>query len=104
MPDAGGVHVVNNGAAALALVTCALAVGREVVVSRGELVEIGDGFRIPELMESLGARLREVGTTNRVHLEDYERAVTDRTAFVLKVHPSNFRVEGFTSAVPVEPP
>ncbi|ANH40391.1 L-seryl-tRNA(Sec) selenium transferase [Nocardioides dokdonensis FR1436] len=103
VPDAGGVHVVNNGAAALALVTCALAVGREVVVSRGELVEIGDGFRIPELMESLGARLREVGTTNRVHLADYERAVSERTAFVLKVHPSNFRVEGFTSAVPVAP-
>ena len=102
VPDAGGVHVVNNGAAALALVTCALAAGREVVVSRGELVEIGDGFRIPELMESLGARLREVGTTNRVRREDYERAVTDRTAFVLKVHPSNYRVEGFTSAVPVE--
>lgn len=102
VPDAGGVHVVNNGAAALALVTCALAAGREVVVSRGELVEIGDGFRIPELMESLGARLREVGTTNRVHLEDYERAVGERTAFVLKVHPSNFRVEGFTSSVPVE--
>ena len=102
VPDAGGVHVVNNGAAALALVTCALAAGREVVVSRGELVEIGDGFRIPELMESLGARLREVGTTNRVRREDYERAVGERTAFVLKVHPSNFRVEGFTSAVPVE--
>ncbi len=102
VPDAGGVHVVNNGAAALALVTCALAMGRNIVVSRGEMVEIGDGFRIPELVESLGATLREVGTTNRVRLADYERAVDDRTAFVLKVHPSNFVVEGFTAQVPVQ--
>jgi L-seryl-tRNA(Ser) seleniumtransferase len=101
VPDAGGVHVVNNGAAALALVTCALATGREIVVSRGEMVEIGDGFRVPELIESVGARLREVGTTNRVRLSDYAAAVHDQTAFVLKVHPSNFRVEGFTDAVPV---
>ena len=101
LPAAGGVHVVNNGAAALALVTCALATGREVVVARGELVEIGDGFRIPELLESVGARVREVGTTNRVRLEDYEAAIGPETAFVLKVHPSNFRVEGFTSSVSV---
>ena len=101
VPEAGGVHVVNNGAAALALVTCALAVGREVVVARGELVEIGDGFRIPELLESVGARVREVGTTNRVRLADYEAALGPDTAFVLKVHPSNFRVEGFTSTVSV---
>ncbi|GAB3786304.1 L-seryl-tRNA(Sec) selenium transferase [Nocardioides ungokensis] len=106
VPDAAGVHVVNNGAAALALVACALASsadgpGREIVVARGELVEIGDGFRIPDLLESVGARLREVGTTNRVRLSDYAAAVGERTAFVLKVHPSNFRVEGFTSAVPV---
>jgi L-seryl-tRNA(Ser) seleniumtransferase len=101
VPDAGGVHVVNNGAAALALVTCALATGRTVVVSRGELVEIGDGFRIPELLESVGARLREVGTTNRVRLADYAAAIDDETAFVLKVHPSNFLVSGFTSVVPV---
>ena len=101
VPEAGGVHVVNNGAAALALVTCALAAGREVVVSRGELVEIGDGFRIPELLTSLGARLREVGTTNRVRLSDYAEAVGDETAFVLKVHPSNFVVSGFTADVPV---
>ena len=71
VPAAGAVHVVNNGAAALALVTCALARGRAIVVARGELVEIGDGFRIPELLESLGGELREVGTTNRVRLEDY---------------------------------
>jgi len=102
VPDAGAVHVVNNGAAALALVACALAAGREVVVARGELVEIGDGFRIPELLESVGALIREVGTTNRVHLADYESALGPETAFVLKVHPSNFRVEGFTSSVPVD--
>jgi L-seryl-tRNA(Ser) seleniumtransferase len=102
VPDAEAVHVVNNGAAALALVACALGAGREVVVARGELVEIGDGFRIPELLESLGVRLREVGTTNRVHLADYEAAIDQDTAFVLKVHPSNFRVEGFTSSVPVD--
>ncbi len=102
VPDAEDVHVVNNGAAALALVACALAgAGQEVVVARGELVEIGDGFRIPDLLESVGASLREVGTTNRVHPSDYADAVGDRTAFVLKVHPSNFRVEGFTSSVPV---
>jgi L-seryl-tRNA(Ser) seleniumtransferase len=71
------------------------------VVARGELVEIGDGFRIPELLESVGARLREVGTTNRVHRTDYERVLGPDTAFVLKVHPSNFRVEGFTSSVSV---
>ena len=101
VPDAGGVHVVNNGAAALALVTCALAMGRNVVVARGEMVEIGDGFRIPELVESVGATLREVGTTNRVRLGDYESAIDEQTAFVLKVHPSNFVVEGFTSTVSV---
>ena len=101
VPAAGGVHVVNNGAAALALATRALAVGRDVVVARGEMVEIGDGFRIPELLESVGARLREVGTTNRVRLADYAAAVDEQTAFVLKVHPSNFRVEGFTSSVAV---
>ena len=98
------MHVVNNGAAALALAARGLcdASGREeVVVARGELVEIGDGFRIPELLQSVGVRLREVGTTNRVHLADYEAAVGERTAFVLKVHPSNFVVRGFTSSVPV---
>lgn len=103
VPAAGGVHVVNNGAAALALVTRALAgQGGSVVIARGELVEIGDGFRIPELMESVGARLREVGTTNRVRLADYEAAIDQDTAFVLKVHPSNFAVSGFTSSVPVQ--
>ncbi|MGZ4499256.1 MAG: L-seryl-tRNA(Sec) selenium transferase [Nocardioidaceae bacterium] len=101
VPAAGAVHVVNNGAAALALVTRGLAADRSVVVARGEMVEIGDGFRIPELVESMGATLREVGTTNRVSLADYQAAVDDSTAFVLKVHPSNFTVAGFTSSVPV---
>ena len=101
VPDAGAVHVVNNGAAALGLVTLGLAAGRNVVLARGEMVEIGDGFRIPELLESVGATLREVGTTNRVRPADYAAAVDDATAFVLKVHPSNFVVSGFTSAVPV---
>ncbi|MBC8990915.1 L-seryl-tRNA(Sec) selenium transferase [Micromonospora chalcea] len=101
VPDAGAVHVVNNGAAALALAATALAAGREIVVSRGELVEIGDGFRLPDLLASTGARLREVGTTNRTTRADYEAAIGEHTGFVLKVHPSNFVVTGFTSAVPV---
>ncbi|SCL36578.1 L-seryl-tRNA(Sec) selenium transferase [Micromonospora nigra] len=101
VPDAAAVHVVNNGAAALALAATALAADAEIVVSRGELVEIGDGFRLPDLLTSTGARLREVGTTNRTTLADYAAAVGPRTGFVLKVHPSNFRVTGFTAAVPV---
>jgi L-seryl-tRNA(Ser) seleniumtransferase len=100
-PGAGDAIVVNNGAAALVLATTALAAGREVVVSRGEMVEIGDGFRLHELIASTGARLREVGTTNRTSLRDYAEAVGPQTGCILKVHPSNFRVEGFTSAVPV---
>ena len=99
VPDAAAVHVVNNGAAALVLAATALAAGREIVVSRGELVEIGDGFRLPDLLASTGARLREVGTTNRTTLADYAAAVGPSTGFVLKVHPSNFVVTGFTSAV-----
>jgi L-seryl-tRNA(Ser) seleniumtransferase len=101
VPAAEAVMVVNNGAAALALAACSLAGGRQVVIARGELVEIGDGFRIPELLESAGAVLREVGTTNRVRFEDYAAAVGDSTAFALKVHPSNFVVRGFTASVPV---
>ncbi len=99
VPAAGAVHVVNNGAAALALAARALAADRRIVVARGEMVEIGDGFRIPELLESVGAVIREVGTTNRVRLDDYAKAIDDETGFVLKVHPSNFVVEGFTSSV-----
>ncbi|WP_104435181.1 L-seryl-tRNA(Sec) selenium transferase [Kineococcus xinjiangensis] len=101
VPDAAGVHVVNNGAAALVLAATACAAGREVVVSRGEMVEIGDGFRLPDLLVSTGARLREVGTTNRTSLRDYAEALGPQTGMVLKVHPSNFVVSGFTSAVGV---
>ena len=101
VPDAEAVHVVNNGAAALVLAATALAAGKEIVVSRGELVEIGDGFRLPDLLVSTGARLREVGTTNRTTVADYRDAIEELTAFVLKVHPSNFRMTGFTSDVPV---
>jgi L-seryl-tRNA(Ser) seleniumtransferase len=95
------VHVANNGAAALILAATALASGREIVIARGEMVEIGDGFRLPDLLESTGARLREVGTTNRVHRADYADAVGPDTGMILKVHPSNFVVTGFTSSVPV---
>ncbi|MFB9351836.1 L-seryl-tRNA(Sec) selenium transferase [Streptomyces heliomycini] len=98
---AAAVHVVNNGAAALVLAATALAVGKEIVVSRGEMVEIGDGFRLPDLLVSTGARLREVGTTNRTTAEDYARAIGPETAFILKVHPSNFRITGFTRAAAV---
>ncbi len=101
-PAAEDALIVNNGAAALVLATTALAAGREVVVSRGEFVEIGAGFRLSDLIESTGARLREVGTTNRTHLRDYEGALGPDTGCVLKVHPSNFRVEGFTSTVALE--
>jgi L-seryl-tRNA(Ser) seleniumtransferase len=101
VPAAGGVHVVNNNAAALLLAAMTLAPGKEIVLSRGELVEIGDGFRIPELLASTGSRLREVGTTNRTSLRDYADVIGPDTGFVLKVHPSNFHITGFTSAVPV---
>ncbi|MBV8345313.1 MAG: L-seryl-tRNA(Sec) selenium transferase [Candidatus Eremiobacteraeota bacterium] len=91
--------VVNNCAAAVLLVLDTFAKGREVIVARNALVEIGGGFRIPEVLERSGARLVEVGTTNRVYLEDFERALSPRTALLLRTHPSNYRIEGFTHDV-----
>jgi L-seryl-tRNA(Ser) seleniumtransferase len=103
VPAAEAVAVVNNNAATLVLAATALSRpgADEIVISRGELIEIGDRFRLPDLLVSTGARLREVGTTNRTTLADYAEAAGPRTAFILKVHPSNFRVEGFTAAVAV---
>ncbi len=92
---------VNNNAGALLLSLTALARGREVIVSRGQAVEIGGGFRIPDVMEQSGARLVEVGTTNRTYVADYERAVTTNTALLLRVHSSNFRIEGFVHSVEI---
>ena len=100
-PEAEDALIVNNGAAALALATTALAGTDEVILSRGELIEIGAGFRLPELITSTGARLREVGTTNRTHLADYTAALGPATGCVLRVHTSNYRVIGFTSEVAV---
>ncbi|MDH4065190.1 MAG: L-seryl-tRNA(Sec) selenium transferase, partial [Acidobacteriota bacterium] len=95
LTGAEAVVVVNNNAAATLLMLAALARGREVLISRGELVEIGGGFRVPDVMAQSGALLREIGTTNRTRIADYTAAVGPRTALILRVHPSNFRIEGF---------
>ena len=101
LTGAEAATVVNNNAAATMLVLAALAAQKEVIVSRGQLIEIGGSFRLPEVMAQSGARLVEVGATNRTHPKDYQKAVTENTAAILRAHPSNYRVVGFTSEVPL---
>jgi L-seryl-tRNA(Ser) seleniumtransferase len=102
LTGAAAAVVVNNNAAATLLALTAMAAGREVIISRGELVEIGGGFRVPDVMAQSRAVLREVGTTNRTRVADYAAAIGDRTAAILRVHPSNFRIEGFTERPSIE--
>ncbi|MGI9515853.1 MAG: L-seryl-tRNA(Sec) selenium transferase [Pirellulaceae bacterium] len=99
LTGAASATVVNNNAAATMLTLSAIGSGKEIIVSRGQLVEIGGSYRLPDVMECSGARLREIGTTNKTHLSDYENAINENTGAILRVHPSNFRVVGFTEEV-----
>lgn len=103
LTGAEAATVVNNNAAATVVVLNTVAAGREVIVSRGQLVEIGGSFRLPDVMAAAGVKLVEVGTTNKTHLRDYERAITEHTAAILRVHPSNYKITGFTAEVPLAP-